>query len=441
MKTIGLHQVRHHWRMYALLIPSVVLVVTFSYYPAVQAMYHAFFRWNGDEVSEYIGLANFRRAINDPTLAKAFGIVMIFILSNFVKMLPSIATAVVIHRMISEKAQYLYRVLFVIPMIIPGIVWLLIWKFFYDPNIGILNNILDATGLMGGLQFLDDAMPRLADLIAPYRASLVDPLFGSTFGLALTGVIFLSFLGGVRGVKRGWLWWAILLPAAFFLFRADESFFGAGRSLAGVIRMVVIIVASGALAEVIRRNAGLEAERIIKWIGGGVLAIAFALILSSLIWTEPTGAFDQGSPAWLGHPKLALPAMIFWGFPWVGVVSVLLYLAGLGNIDQSVYEAADIDGCGWFRKFLNIELPLITTQIRLNLVLMIIHTLKGWGLVFIIWGDGGGPGGAVMLPGLYMFRKAFTDLQVGYGCAIGLMLFALILVLTLLNNKYVRVEK
>jgi raffinose/stachyose/melibiose transport system permease protein len=133
--------------------------------------------------------------------------------------------------------------------------------------------------------------------------------------------------------------------------------------------------------------------------------------------------------------------MIFWGFPWVGVVSVLLYLAGLGNIDQSVYEAADIDGCGWFRKFLNIELPLITTQIRLNLVLMIIHTLKGWGLVFIIWGDGGGPGGAVMLPGLYMFRKAFTDLQVGYGCAIGLMLFALILVLTLLNNKYVRVEK
>ena len=70
---------------------------------------------------------------------------------------------------------------------------------------------------------------------------------------------------------------------------------------------------------------------------------------------------------------MILPAMIFWGFPWVGIVGVLLYLSGLGNIDQSVYEAAEIDGCGWFRKFWNIELPLITTQVRLNMVLMIIE--------------------------------------------------------------------
>jgi raffinose/stachyose/melibiose transport system permease protein len=46
-----------------------------------------------------------------------------------------------------------------------------------------------------------------------------------------------------------------------------------------------------------------------------------------------------------------------------------------------------------------------------------------------------------MLPGLYMFRNAFTNMRAGYACAIGLMLFALIVVLTLLNNKYVRVEK
>ena len=78
--------------------------------------------------------------------------------------------------------------------------------------------------------------------------------------------------------------------------------------------------------------------------------------------------------------------------------------------------------------FENIELPLIMTQVRLNLVLMVIHTLKGWGLVFILLGDSGGPRGVGMLPGLYMFHKAFTVAEVGYACAIGLLLFFLILI-------------
>jgi len=169
--------------------------------------------------------------------------------------------------------------------------------------------------------------------------------------------------------------------------------------------------------------------------------VVFALlVVTSATWTEPTKAFDR-DPGWLSDYVLIVPALIFWGFPWVGVVSVLLYLSGLGNIDQSVYEAADIDGCGPFRKFWNIELPLIMTQIRLNLVLMVIATLKGWGLVFILLGDDGGTGGVGMLPGLYMFRKAFRDMEVGYACAIGLLLFFLIVYLTVINNRYVRVSK
>jgi raffinose/stachyose/melibiose transport system permease protein len=172
-----------------------------------------------------------------------------------------------------------------------------------------------------------------------------------------------------------------------------------------------------------------------------ILALFALIVITSLTWTEPIGVFDRGAPPWLSQPRLIPAALIFWGFPWVGIVSVLLYLSGLGNIDQSVYEASEIDGCGWFRKFWNIELPLITTQVRLNLVLMVIATLKGWGQVFVLLGDTGGPEGAGMLPGLYMFRKAFTDGQAGYASAIGFLLFLLILYLTLINNKYVRVEK
>jgi raffinose/stachyose/melibiose transport system permease protein len=74
-------------------------------------------------------------------------------------------------------------------------------------------------------------------------------------------------------------------------------------------------------------------------------------------------------------------------------------------------------------------------------VLMVIGTLGGWGNVFILLGDSGGPGGVAMMPGLYMFHKAFTVGEVGYACAIGLLLFVLIVYLTIINNRYVRVSK
>lgn len=455
MKTVTFGQLRHLWPVYLLILPALLLIVTFSYYPAVSATYHAFFRWNGDEVSEYIKLANFQRALKDPVLGNAFVLVMMFIAANLVKMVPSIVTAVVIHRLTSDRSRYLYRVAFVIPMIIPGMVWLLLWKYFYHPAIGPLNRILSASGLMGVLNRLDSSMPALAASWTPYVEMLLGRPFGSLWGFGLFGAVVLAFLGGFRGIVRGWLWWIALLVGAYFLWGPPSDpvaawglektawvagdLAGANLTL-GLLRIGGLMLVAGVFGELLRRReAGRSA---IKWAGGLMIAAFAVLVLLTATWTKPTGAFVPGSsPGWLAQKELIRPAIIFWGFPWVGVVSVLLYLSGLGNIDQSVYEAADIDGCGWFRKFWNIELPLITTQIRLNLVLMIIGTLKGWGLVFILLGDSGGPGGVGMLPGLYMFHKAFTAAEVGYACAIGLLLFVLIVYLTVVNNRYVRVSK
>ena len=426
MKTITLRQVRRNWQIYALIVPTLVLVGTFSYFPAASAMYHAFFRWNGDDAPQYVEFENFRRAFSDPVLAKAFGTVMILIAANLVKMIPSIITAVLIHRLISNRARYLYRVAFVIPMIIPAMVWLLLWKYVYDPNVGLLNNLLTKTGLMSALRWLDQAMPALAADIAPVRAGSVDVVFGNVWGMALAGIVLLCLMKGIRTLLKNWIVLLLLVPASVFII--------------GPVRAALMFAVAYALCQALNRYP-LTGPTVIKWTGGIVIVLAVTLVLLSMTWTEPTKQFGQGSPAWLGHEKLIIASLIFWGFPWVGTVGVLLYLSGLGNIDQSIYEAADIDGCGWFRKFWNVELPLIMTQVRLNLVLMIVGTLKGWGQVFILLGDGGGPGKAGMLPGLYMFRKAFTDGEAGYACAIGLMLFALIVVLTLINNRFVRVSK
>jgi ABC-type sugar transport system permease subunit len=455
VKTITFRQLRHLWPVYLLVGPSLALILTFAYYPAVAAVKYAFYRWNGDDIAEWAGVDNFLRAFQDPVLGKAFVLVMIFITANLIKMVPSIVTAVVIHRLTSDRARYIYRVAFVIPMIIPGMVWLLLWKYFYNPQVGVLNRVLEASGLMRALDWLDTAMPVLSRLLTPFLAKTVDPVFGSLWGLGLAGAIILALTQGLRGIAKGWLWWVGLFVGIWFLWGPAASGAPAWGLTAefwrqavrhpgfswGLLRIALLFGGLAAAAEVLRDHQ--KGRAALKWAGGLLLAAFALLVLTTAVWTEPIKAFGNpdAPPSWLGSPKLIPPAIIFWGFPWVGVISVLLYLSGLGNIDQSVYEAADIDGCGPIRKFWNIELPLIMTQIRLNLVLMIIGTLQGWGLVFILLGDTGGPGGVGMLPGLYMFRQAFTVAQVGYACAIGLLLFFLIVYLTVINNRYVRVSR
>jgi len=301
--------------IYMLLVPAVFLVGTFAYYPAVNGIYHSLFRWNGNDINEYVGFANYKRIFTDAVLMRSFGVLGILIVANLFKMIPPIIAAVCIHRLASGKWRYYYRVLFVVPMIIPGMVGLLLWRFFYSSTGGVLNRLLNASGLMNVFIWID----------------------------------------------THWLGW----------------------------------------------NAFVEGQ----------------------------------SPAWLGNTHLILPSVIFFGFPWVGIIGVLIYLAGLGNISEDIYEAADLDGVGPFRKFTHIELPLIMTQVRLNLVLMIIATIKGFHVILILLGGAGGPGGVAMVPGLYMFSKAFGSGEAGYASAIGVILFFIILLLTVINQKYVRVDK
>jgi raffinose/stachyose/melibiose transport system permease protein len=95
---------------------------------------------------------------------------------------------------------------------------------------------------------------------------------------------------------------------------------------------------------------------------------------------------------------------------------------------------------GW-QKFRHIEFPLIMTQVRLTLVLLIIQTLQGFGLQLMLLGENGGAGGRGMVPGLWMYNRAFAAGQFGYACALGLILFLVILALTAINNRFVRVQK
>lgn len=306
--------VRRDWTLYGFVVPAAVLIFGFAYWPALSAVYHSFFEWEGGPGRRFVGVGNYRQAWNDRVFWESFRTIGILVVANVIKLIPSIGVAVLIHRLRSDRAQYWYRVAVVLPMIVPVLVTLLVWKFFFDANLGPLNRLLDVTGLKSVLVWLDG--------------------------------------------RFGW-----------GVFRADVPI------------------------------------------------------------------------AWLGQPALVIPSLILWGFPWIGAVGVLIYLAGLQAIGTEVYEAAALDGVTGWQKFWWIELPLIMTQVRVTLVLLIIHTLQQFGLQLMLLGDGGGPAGRGMVPGLWMYNRAFVNGQFGYACALGLILFVVILALTLLNNRLVRVEK
>ncbi|MBN2241852.1 MAG: sugar ABC transporter permease, partial [Acidobacteria bacterium] len=161
-----------------LILPTYVGMMIFNYYPKWGTIKYSFFRWDMATVEEFRGWDNFRDAWHEPLFWNTFKLIGILLASNLVKMWPCIFAAVVLHRLRSERWQYFYRVLLVIPMVVPGIVTLLIWKSFFDPTAGILNSVLQSTGIMSLLHSMDTAMPALSHALTPARDNVLAPVFG-----------------------------------------------------------------------------------------------------------------------------------------------------------------------------------------------------------------------------------------------------------------------
>lgn len=136
---------------------------------------------------------------------------------------------------------------------------------------------------------------------------------------------------------------------------------------------------------------------------------------------------------WLGEHATALWAIIFAGFPWVAGLNFLLYLAALQSIPEELLDAARVDGAGTFRRFFQIELPLIRNQMFVLVMLTFIFYLRSFDAPLIM--TNGGPGTAgTLVPGLQMYRAVRDDLDLGYGSAIGTVLFVVTLGLMLINQ-------
>jgi multiple sugar transport system permease protein len=144
--------------------------------------------------------------------------------------------------------------------------------------------------------------------------------------------------------------------------------------------------------------------------------------------------FGRKPPAWLADPLWAKPALVMMSLWGVGN-SMVIYLAGLQDVPQELYESAELDGANWWHKLWHVTLPIISPVIYFNLVMGIIGTLQVFATVFVMFGPDGNPARSTLFYALYLFSTAFYDLRMGYASAMAWVLFLLIVGLTLVATK------
>ena len=139
-------------------------------------------------------------------------------------------------------------------------------------------------------------------------------------------------------------------------------------------------------------------------------------------------------PAWLADPAWAKPAIVIMAV-WGAGNAMVVYLAGLQDVPTSLYEAAIIDGAGFFQRLFHVTIPMISPVIYFNVVLSIISGFQAFTQAFIMTGSTGAPERSTLFYVLNLYNVGFQDLRMGYASAMAWVLFVIILLLTWAATK------
>ncbi len=165
------------------------------------------------------------------------------------------------------------------------------------------------------------------------------------------------------------------------------------------------------------------------------------LVASSVLWlwvlNPDSGLINMAlkqifgieGPGWLADANWAKPALVLMSVWGIGG-AVVIFLAGLSDVPPALYEVAELDGAGPFRKFWNVTLPMLTPTILFNLVMGLINAFQYFTQVYVMTGGKGTPVDSTMFYALYLYRSSFFYLRMGYASAMAWLLFIVILAAT-----------
>ncbi|WP_108249563.1 carbohydrate ABC transporter permease [Planctomonas deserti] len=223
---------------------------------------------------------------------------------------------------------------------------------------------------------------------------------------------------------------------------ADQEFWLSFRNSVFMIIAIVVIptliglVLAAVLFDYLGRKFGSRTAAFLRatYYLPQILPIAVAGFIWSWILDSRNGSINsflrtigiENPPDWLGDPSQALSsvmAMLVWlqiGYP------VVIFMAALQRVDPELYEAAELDGAGWGRRFLAITVPQIRPEIFIVVLTATVGALKVFAPILIL--TAGGPEGSTVVPSYYAYRSFFELSKVGYGSAIATVMSIVIFI-------------
>ncbi|MEO6394585.1 MAG: sugar ABC transporter permease [Devosia sp.] len=273
---------------------------------------------------------------------------------------------------------------------------------------------------------------RLWDANAPGYLFLIPWLigfFGLTIGPILSS-LFLSFTNFDLLTPPDWVGFANYQR----IFTADPKFAQSMRVTLLFVAFSVPLKLAFALCIALLLNRGMRGLPVYRAIFylpsllGASVAIAVLwrqLFAGDGVVNDFLALFGIEGPSWISNPRTSLWTLIVLAI-WQFGSPMIIFLAGLRQIPQDMYEAASLDGASKWRQFWKISLPLLTPVIFFNAVIQTIEGFKSFTPAFIISGGNGSPVNSTLFYTLYLYQEAFAFFRMGYASALAWILLAIV---------------
>lgn len=252
-------------------------------------------------------------------------------------------------------------------------------------------------------------------------------IFLSLQKVQLLGGIHYQFVG-LRNYARLW---------------ENDRLWIALKNTAQYVAIVVPSQTALALLLAVTLNAGIKGKtiwRIIYFLptltSSAVLTLIFLWIYNSNgLLNHVLAAIGLPTYNWIGDPAVALKAIMLMNIWSTAPLYMIIYLAALQDIPQSLYDAAQIDGASAWKRFLHITLPLLTPVTFFIVAVGVIGTFQLFDQSYIFSNGSGGPNNATLTVVLLIYQYVFRDLQMGYAAAVAFLLAAIIISITLIQQR------
>ena len=248
--------------------------------------------------------------------------------------------------------------------------------------------------------------------------------------------------------------WDVFRPPKFVglknfeeLFTSDPLFLIAIRNtavftLGTVVPTILISLVVAAMLN--RKVKGIGVFRTIVFLPLAISSVVMAVVWQFVFNTDNgllnimLGWVGIGPVPWLVEPRWAMVSLCVVSV-WRSVpFATVILLAAMQGVPETVYEAARIDGAGEIRQFLFITVPLIRGAMSFVGVISIIHAFQAFDMVYVLNGANGGPETGTYVLGIMLFQHAFSFLEFGYASALAWVMFAILLVVTVLQLRITR---